>query len=130
MTTGNYNMEWFLGQRGVRNAYLEEPEWRHLYIRRGILVVRDADENPIQLDDSIHLANFEVKKKKRDGAFTRMIERIEKAAPGLPIFIENLTNPDFAAKLPELGFEPVYINDRGPGIFQGSWCFLKRYPNA
>ena len=124
--TGNFNMEWFLGQRRARNGYLKEPEWSHLYVRRGIIVVSDADRNLVHLDDTLHLANFEVKKK-RSGAFTRMIERIEQAAPGLPIFIENLTNSTFAAKLPKLGFEPVYTQDHEFAKFTGSWCFLKRY---
>jgi hypothetical protein len=125
----DFNIEWFLGQRGVRNVFLDEVEWSHLYLRRGILVVFDTDWNSIQLDDSLHLANFEAKEK-RSGAFTRLIQRIEQTSPGLPIFVENLTNSGFASKLPEMGFEEVYTHTRDMQGLVGNWCFLKRYHHA
>jgi hypothetical protein len=127
--SGSFDLEWFLQQGTVRNAFLDESEWSHLYVRRGILVVYDEDWNQIQLDDVLHLANFEARTE-RSGTFTRLVERVEKVVPGLPIFVENLLNEGFAAKLPKMGFETVYTHDRWLGSFVGSWCFLKRYPHA
>lgn len=125
----DFNIEWFLGQRGVRNVFLEEPEWKHIYLRRGILAVFDTDWKSIQIDDALQLANFEAKAP-RSGAFTRLIQRIEQASPGLPLFVENLTNAGFAPKLPLMGFEEVYTHTRDIRPLVGNWCFLKRYPNA
>lgn len=117
-------VEEFLKNDRVRNVFLDELEWDHLYVRRGVIAVTTMkDEEHVTIDVTLHLANFEAKVP-RTGAFTRLMARVEKVDPDLPIYVENLFNEGFAAKLPELGFEEVYVSyPPGPG---GAQCFLKR----
>ena len=107
----------------MRNSWLAEPEWDSLYVRFGIVVPRRRDGTVLVINEALHLASFEALKP-RTCAFTRIIQRIEAHSPGLPIFIENLTDKHFAKKLPELGFEEVWTSDPSLGDV-GSWCFLK-----
>lgn len=108
---------------GMRNAWLKESEWENLYVRQGSVGVRRHDGSFLRINKALHLASFEALTP-RTGAFTRLIQRIEAHSPGLPIFVENLTDEHFAKKLPKLGFEQVWTSDRELGDV-GSWCFLK-----
>lgn len=82
------------------NSYLDHPEFKDLYVRKGEIVVRFNGNNYI-CERVITIANVEAKKKGR-GAFTRLVAEL--AGKGLAIFVECVHNPRFRRKLLELGF--------------------------
>ena len=120
-------LEEFLRNGSVRSAFLDpyEPEWKHLYIRRGIVSVNRLDDDHfILLEDVVVIASLEAETP-RTGTFTRLVDRIESTVPGVPIMIENLTDPDFGEKLTEVGFEEMYIGEKPLSPTSGRH-FLKR----
>ena len=113
-----------LTQWANTNAWLDEPEWRQLYVRYGPLSVMRADGSSLMVEHALHLANIAALEP-RTGAFGRLVRRAEQHSPTLPIYVENLSDPKFAVKLPELGFERVFTHGVNSTEFVGSWCFLK-----
>lgn len=97
------------GHRMTR-GYLTEPGFLVLYVRHTLRWVNGHYYHPI-----LDLASIEVEEKGK-GTFTRLIERIRRDYPRLPIYVENVLTFRFDRKLESLGFVNV-----GPGVCP---CFL------
>jgi len=81
------NLIEFWKQAGLRNAYLYEPEFSYIYVRKGMTVVRFKDGTSKQ-DTMLHIANVEAASP-RTGALGRLLKKIDEEL-NVPVFIENL----------------------------------------
>lgn len=86
-----------------RNGYVRERGIRQLYVRIGPRYI-NGERLPCVLD----LANIEVAARQRgQGRFTRLIQRLRRDYPDLPLYAESVLQPRLPRKLKELGFEEV-----------------------
>jgi len=91
---------------------LDELEWETLYVRYSIVTAQYIkDDEKLLVYPVLVLANIEARVP-GTGAFTRLLERIRKADPALPVMVENLTSERFGDKLKRLGFVEVYIGQK------------------
>lgn len=89
----------FIKQGGFRSAYVNEPNWKSLYVRYGPKYVLEG-----YYTDVLTFANIELKRQYRGkGVFTDLIKRIRETYPQVSIFVE-ITHPRFGAHLEKLGF--------------------------
>lgn len=58
---------------------------------------------------SLQLANLGARPMGQ-GTFTRLVARLRREYPDLPLIVENVTHPRFAARLLSLGFERTVSN--------------------
>lgn len=86
--------------RPVR-AYLKEPGFAVLYVRISMRLVEGVKFLPV-----FDIANVEAKKKSK-GTFTRLVKRVRKQYPALPIFVESVLTDRFVKKLERMGFENI-----------------------
>jgi len=99
------NLIEFWKQDGLRNAYLDEAEFSHIYVRKGMTSVRFEDGTS-KIEVMLHIANVEAASP-RTGALGRLLERIDKELK-VPVFIENLTSKDITeGLLAKYGFKLV-----------------------
>lgn len=96
------------GRRWPNNSYVLESGFASLYVRMGPRYIR-GEEHPCVLD----IANVTAERPGA-GAFSRLAERL--LHRGLTLYVENVLNDRFAAKLRRMGFNEL------PGL-QGSPCF-------
>jgi hypothetical protein len=96
-----------------RNTYVDEPGFLTLYVRLTKRFVQGRWYLPV-----LDIANVEVAKKNK-GTFTALIASIQQRYPRLHIYVENVLNPRFTAKLLRMGFTDV-----GPEWISTSKCFF------
>lgn len=95
------NLKEFMANKYPRNAYVDEPGWESLYVRKGTRFI-----NGIRYENVFDLANIEVKVKEQ-GTFTRFIERFQREYPGYSIYIENVFNHLLHMHLLKTGFKQL-----------------------
>ena len=89
----------------TRNAYVDEPEFHRLYVRRGPQHLW-FDDGTIVVSHCLQIANVEAKRP-RNGAFGRLLERIDREL-GCPVFVENIMRQAVAEGLQrKYSFESV-----------------------
>jgi hypothetical protein len=104
-----------------RNKYVDEKEFAHLYVRRGLMAVRFKDGTS-RIVECLQIAKVEAKRP-RTGAFGRLLNRVNQEL-GVPVFVENVAEPEVAAGLAQkYGF--TYVNDYG---FDFCFCLFKDAP--
>lgn len=95
------NLDEFMMDRNTRNAWLEEPGWKALYVRKSVRWF-----GGVKYDSVIDLANIEAEH--RDvGTFQKLIERIRHTYINCTIYIENVGSPRFAFHLSHCGFTRI-----------------------
>jgi len=104
-------VEEFLSPTNLRrNVYLDgEPEFNHLYVRKGPRVIRFPDGSSREFGNVFQVARVEATNP-RTGALRRLIERIDRFSEcALPIYIENVGRPEVIEGLSKssLGFVQV-----------------------
>jgi hypothetical protein len=95
----------FMAEPRLKNAYVEERGFKHLYVRKGIRRL-PGDE----IVTTIDLAKLETKRKGK-GTFTRFIARLRKDYPTYPIYVESVLNERLPGKLLSLGFHLMPNSD-------------------
>jgi hypothetical protein len=103
---------WYVGPD--RNSYINEIGFRHLYVRKGPMYIDDK-----LVPNVLQLASLEAAHPGK-GAFTKLVEKIEKELDAQAIFVENVFVGYFAEKLERLGFVRIDINVSGY-----PYCYLK-----
>jgi len=99
----------FWNDSPLRNIYLDEEEFEHIYVRKGQMALQFADGSS-QITNCLQIANVAAATP-RAGAFGRLLARIDREL-NVPVFVENITFPEVAAGLAnKYGF--VYVNDCG-----------------
>jgi len=86
-----------------RNAYVEYPGFKHLYVRLTQRYLRGSMANPV-----LDIANIEVKKKGK-GTFTGMITYLREKYPHYWLYVECVLQPRFERKLLTMGFTQVGV---------------------
>ena len=100
----------------INREYVDEPEFRHLYARKGERYVV-FDDGTVEMIRCVQIANVEAKKPKH-GAFGRLLERIKENIDA-PVFVENVQNKEVAEGLvKKYGFQ--YVNEGQCGGIV--WC--------
>jgi hypothetical protein len=109
------NLDQFLQQAQgafpVRNAYVHEPGFKHLYVRYTRRYLDSMICAPV-----LDIASIEAHKKGKQ-AFTNLFNHIRTAYPQLYIYVENVLNARFEAKLISLGFIQVGSDDFSPSFY-------------
>ena len=82
-----------------KSAYVEEPEFSHLYVRYGRKFLLGAWH-----DNFLDIANVEAVSP-GNGAFSRLLEKVQADWPDTGIYVECVLNARFAAWLLRWGFE-------------------------
>lgn len=80
-----------------RNAYVKERGFINLYVRISHRYIDGKVRGPV-----LDIANVETRVKGR-GTFTKLLVRLRKKRPELPIFIENVLSERFAKGLEKRG---------------------------
>lgn len=97
----------FIAEPRTRNEYVREKGMRDLYVRIGSrpIITEDASYPRARMLD---LANITVAEGQRGrGNFTRMIQRLRRDYPTLPLYVECVQLPRFRRKLESMGFKRV-----------------------
>jgi hypothetical protein len=87
------------------NAYVKEPKFTYLYVRRSRRYIGDRCYEPV-----LDIARVEARKPGK-GAFTALVKRLRAKHPELPLFVECVLNKRFRAKLEALGFKRLNPDD-------------------
>lgn len=107
--------EFIADPRSLRSEYVREEGMMGLYVRVG--------DRPIITEDGawprrkmLDIANVTVAERKRGkGNFTRMIERLRRDHPTLPLYVECVQEERFRAKLERMGFKRVGLHKMDGG---------------
>lgn len=91
------------GSRIPRSAYVDYEGFEALYIRVGPKYILS------KIHQVIDLANITAEKP-GNGAFTSLLEYLERKYPEYMIHVESVLNDRFATKLLKMGFEPTNIH--------------------
>lgn len=92
-------MDQFLADPYSRNAWVEEPGFRGLYVRKGARYI-----NKVPYPRVIDIANVEANPKGQ-GTFTRLLTRLHDQ--GEILWVENVLNERLCPKLLRLGFNGI-----------------------
>jgi len=127
-TVPDLTVEVFLSAAtSMPNAYLDEKEFSHIYVRKGPRAVIFPD-GAQTFDVVFQVARVEAKKP-GDGALRRIIERVDRfSSSSLPIYVENLFNEDAVQGLlaSDLGFELVDVPiSPAPCLFRAAPCKIQ-----
>jgi hypothetical protein len=79
------------------NSFVDEPEFRELYVRRALRFLGG------KVYEVLDIARIEAKVP-GSGSFARLADRL--LGQGLNLYVESVLNPRFERKLLELGFTP------------------------
>jgi hypothetical protein len=112
------NLIEFWNPKNRLNHYdVEEPEWERLYCRKGRRYIRVIPgQRLVLVDNLLQLANLTAKVP-QTGAFTRLVKYIDTQL-SCNIFVENVMNRGFAARLPSLGFTLIEETESVPCFFK------------
>ena len=102
-------------QRFSSNAYVRSPGFRSLYVRMGSRYINGTKHLCV-----LDIANVTAKKP-GNGAFSKLVEDIHHR--GITLYVENVLNERFAAKLLRMGFIRLGNNDEPLGI-PSCFCLL------
>lgn len=106
----------FMANPKVHNAYLNEPRWNFLYIRKGKRVLDgQIHENVIEL------ANIEAEVTGK-GTFKKLVARIQEDYPEHTTFVENVLVPRFAEGLLRMGFKKKLDDVAAPCFWLAPIC--------
>lgn len=95
--------------------WVTAPGFESLYVRRSVRIDPDTRDRVVALD----IANMTARTP-RGGAFTKLLDSLEKEHPELSIYVESVLHPRVGEFLLRRGFKKIpYIHDASP-------CFLKR----
>lgn len=89
---------------GLRNAWVSEPGFSALYVRKAHGLLRGS------LVDTLDLASMEASRPGA-GALTRLVERLRADYPARVLFVESVLNERLPRKLLALGFERVPVTE-------------------
>ncbi len=112
------NLIEFWNDYPVRNAYVDEAEFNHLYVRRGERNIWFPD-GTISGIYCLQVANVEAKTPQK-GAFGRLLAKVKKHL-NVPVFVENVQRKEVAEGLvKKYGFQ--YVNEQECGGI--CWCLF------
>lgn len=93
------------------NAYVDEPGWRFIYMRKARRML-DGQQR-----DTIDLANFEVLERGK-GTLKALIERLRRDYPDHALYVDRVLNDRLANSLPAMGFTLMEGGSYPPSFYR------------